>query len=168
MTDAEYKVVMMAKAQQLCSAIVIVMATIKDAAPGELCHPRFRTSDPALDGPAGCAGLVLLQRQLRAPDAIADPGHAGRLKYAAVRDATRLDDRSLIRWAFESQLLPSQTEPRVFTGCRGPMRVYCHEAFTDGAMWRCWSCPGKCSIRSGSWTSHSHLTLKEIALLIAC
>jgi len=108
MNDTEYKVLMMANAQRLCSAMV--MATLRDAAQGELCHARVGTPDPALDGPAGYARLVRLERRrgiARPPDARAHPDHVRRqagggekLQHGAVVDALHLDDRSFIRWAF--------------------------------------------------------------------
>jgi len=175
-TDAEHKMLTMAKTQQFCSAIV--MATVKDAAPGKLCHPRVGTPDPALDGPEGCAGLVLPERQLgiaRPPNARARPDHVRRqagggekLQYPAVVDAIHLDDGSFITRAFMHELLPSLTQAS-FCGCVAQMHVQYSTLVPDGARWRCpvSTCRGKYNIRRYSWTFHSQLALKQIAMLIA-
>ena len=81
-----------------------------------------------------------------------------------------LNKCEFIQWASDKNLIQNINQFRICTGCGSIMNVHFDDRLTDGALWRCsnYKCSRTLTIRINSWTYQSQLTLKTLALLVAC
>lgn len=75
------------------------------------------------------------------------------------------DEEACLHWLAERGLLKNSHDCPT---CQQPCRLVAHAGSIDGKRWKCRDCDFVKSIRHGSFFSGSHLSLKQIILIIYC
>ena len=92
------------------------------------------------------------------------------LSFRDVREACQsLDDASFLLWSAKMELIPDVQDESVAPMCCGTHMRLCERAASpDRYEYRCTTCKAQRSIRLNSWTRGSHLSLRKLAMLLAC
>ena len=81
--------------------------------------------------------------------------------------ANGLNDEGFIRWCSDHEVIHNIDDPPVCEHCQFDMHLEFSQLNTDGVCWRCPMCKYRKSIRYGTWTSESNLSLKTLVKILA-
>lgn len=87
-----------------------------------------------------------------------------KLKEYYFQDIIGQTDRELISWLVKHRLLYN----RVSCRCGTEMSFTCRSGITDRYCWKCKGCSKRITIRSNSYFARSHLSLRQILIIMYC
>ena len=77
------------------------------------------------------------------------------------------DEKAFIEWCAFRGLIDPVT-PRPTCACGGEMALQRAKIFKDGVCWRCPLCQKRMSVRGRTWMADSNMSIRELALMLAC
>ena len=77
------------------------------------------------------------------------------------------DDVAFVKWCAFRELVPA-LEPEPICKCGHRMKLQRSKKNKDGVCFRCNSCNARRSVRRDCWMAESNLTIRQLAMLLAC
>ena len=77
------------------------------------------------------------------------------------------DNKEFVQWCAHRNLV-EPLDPPPQCECGMPMRLQKSKCFKDGVCFRCHFCGKRQSVRGNTWMADSNMTLRSLALLLAC